>query len=288
MASISPNTTKVLMILAAIMGILIYVGEKIAGQTGILYGFGIAIVVDILIFLFADKMLLKLFRAKEAYSDREGLFHATAAYLSERAEIEKPRLYIIEESLPNAFSLGKTPNNAAIVITRGLLKTLDKEELGGVIAHEIAHIQNNDILVSTMAASIGAAVVYFANFIYAILMFGAGQYQKGKTNTPIARILLSMLAPVMAILIQVAVVRNREFDADERGANLCGDPESLINAFYKIEKAKENFSMDSAEQNPYTSHMFIINPVRTKMWFYMYSTHPSINERIQCLEDLVI
>lgn len=288
MAAISPNATKVLMILVAIIGLLIYVGDKIAGQTGVLYGFAIAIVVDLLIFIFADKMLLKIFRAKEVYPDNEALLHATAAYLTERAEIPKPRLYVIEEASPNVFTVGKNANNAAIVVTRGLLKTLDKDELGGVIAHEVAHIQMNDILVSTMAASIGAAIVYFANFVYAILMFGAGQYQKGKSNTPIARMLISMLAPVMAILIQVSVVRNREFEADERGVSLSCDPESLVNALYKMEKARENFSIDSVEQNPYTSHLFIINPLHTKMWFYLYSTHPSINERIQYLEDMVV
>lgn len=286
MNQLSPNGLKTTLLLGGLTGLLLYVGQSFGGAPGLMMALLGALVVNLGAYWFSDKIILTLYNAKEVRSDEQPQLYATAAYLAERANIPRPAIYIIEEKTPNAFATGRSPEHAAIAVTTGMLSLLTKDELAGVIAHELAHVQHRDTLISCIAACIGGAVNILANMMQWIVMFGMGRKEEAGRNSKFTMMMMSMIAPVIAVMIQMAISRSREFAADEKGAELCGDPMWLANALRKLERARESSRLEETEHNPATAHLFIINPLHSKQWSLLFSTHPPIGERIQRLENL--
>jgi heat shock protein HtpX len=284
--AMSPNGIKTTFLLGFLTALFLYFGQAFGGQTGLGIAFLLSVLMNLGSYWFADKIILKLYNAKEVViPDDHLLLYGTVAYLTERAEMIKPRMYIIDQPSPNAFATGRNPENAAIVVTTGLLKILNKEELAGVISHELAHILHRDTLTATIAATIGGAISILANFLQWVFVLGMGKRPENSRN-PVAMFLMSMLAPFIALLIQLAISRTREFAADEKAAEICGNALWLAHALYKIERNKANYQIDETEQNPATAHMFIINPLHNRQWQNLFATHPPTGERIRRLEAL--
>lgn len=286
MKQLSPNTLKTTLLLGALTGLLLYFGQSFGGSQGLIMALLGALIVNLGAYWFSDKIVLTLYQAKEVRSDEQPQLYATAAYLAERANIPRPAIYVIEENTPNAFATGRNPEHAAIAVTTGMISLLSKNELAGVIAHELAHVQHRDTLVSCVAACIGGAVNILANMVQWVVMFGMGRKDEAKRNGKFTAIVMSMVAPMIAVMIQMAISRSREFAADEKSAELCGDPMWLANALRKLENARENNRLEETEHNPATAHLFIVNPLHNKQWSLLFSTHPPIGERIQRLENL--
>jgi heat shock protein HtpX len=285
--NMSPNSLKTTLLLGVLTIMVIYLGYYIGGDKALVPSLFIACAINLGAYWFSDKIILLLYRAKEVRSDEYPLLFATAAYLSEKIDLPRPRLYVIDEPTPNAFAIGRHPQNAGIVVTTGILSLLNKEELAGVIAHEIAHVIHRDTLISCIAASIGGAISMMANVIQWIFVFGMGYRNNGERgNNKLARFIMSMIAPVAAVLIHMAISRTREYVADERAGEICGDPMWLADALRKLDKAKENQRLQEAEDNPTTAHLFVINPLHNKQWAFLFSTHPPIGERIARLENM--
>ncbi len=286
MNQLSPNSLKTTLLLGVLTALLLYFGQSFGGKSGLMMAFLSALVINFGAYWFSDKIVLALYRAREVRSDEQPQLYATAAYLAERANIPRPAIYVIEENAPNAFATGRSPEHAAIAVTTGMISLLTKDELAGVIAHELAHVQHRDTLISCIAACIGGAVNILANMVQWTVMFGMGRKEEAGRNGKFTMMVMSMIAPMFAVMIQMAISRAREFAADEKGAELCGDPMWLANALRKLEKARENNRLEETEHNPATAHLFIINPLHNKQWSLLFSTHPPIGERIQRLENL--
>ncbi len=281
---IAAHQLKTALFLTALTGLLLMAGRSLAGAAGIQVALLVAIIINLVIYWFSAQFLCKLFHAKPIISDDEPLLYGTVAYLAERADLPTPRMYLIDHKFPNAFTIGRNPETAAIVVTSGLIKLLSKDELAGVMAHEMAHIIHRDTLLATLAAGAGAMLSTLANMVQVIVYLGA----RTPDTQPnwIGKLIMGMLAPVMALLIQLTLTRSREFDADAKAAELCGNAMWLANALYKIEKAKERYELPIAEQHPATASLFAINPLHNKQWSMMFSTHPPVRERINRLEIL--
>lgn len=281
---IAAHQLKTALFLAALTGLLLMAGRSLAGVAGIQVAFIVAIVINLGAYWFSAPFLCKLFHAKPIITDDEPLLHGTVAYLAEKADLPTPRMYRIDHKFPNAFTIGRNPETAAIVVTSGLLKILSKDELAGVMAHEIAHIVHRDTLLATLAAGIGGMLSTLANMVQVVVYLGA---RRPDTQPNwIGKLIMGMLAPVMALLIQLTLARSREFDADAKAAELCGNAMWLANALYKIEQAKERYELPIAEQHPATALLFAINPLHNRQWSMMFSTHPPVRDRINRLEIL--
>jgi heat shock protein HtpX len=280
---LTPNL-KTTLFISAFSGLLLFAGKSLGGITGLQIALLLALVINAFIYWFSDHIVFKLYHAKPLICDDEPLLFGTVAYLVEKIDMPMPRLYRIDDKFPNAFSTGRRPDKAAIVVTSGLLKLLDKDELAGVMAHELAHINQQDTMLATLAAALGGAVNVLANSVQVLVYLGA--------RTPhtqpnwLGKMIMNMLAPVLALLIHIAVSRQREHLADAKAAELCGNSMWLANALYKIEKAKERYEFKTAETYPATSVLFIINPLQNKQWKMMFGTHPPTQERINRLEVL--
>ncbi|MBS0290202.1 MAG: M48 family metalloprotease [Proteobacteria bacterium] len=283
MNELSSNSLKVILLLAILSALALYFGNALAGQQGVLVALGIVIILNLGAFWGSDKVVLALYKAKEITQDDIPMLYATVAYLAERAKISRPRIYLIEENTPNAFALGRGADHGTVVVTKGLLGLLNKDELAGVIAHEIAHIEHRDTLLASIAASIGGAIALLANLIQSVFIFGMGS-RRQPGNNKLALLLLSMVAPMLAMLIQMTISREREFAADEKAAALCENPQFVANALRKLEKVREQHSMKDVEENPSTAHLFILNPLRNKKWKLLFSSHPPIGARVERLE----
>lgn len=287
--TLTPNTIKTAFLLGVLTVLLLYFGQKWAGPAGFIFALFLAICMNFGAYWFADKIVLSLYDAKPTVVEDYPALYGIVAYLVEKADLPSPKIYVIEDKAPNAFAIGRDPLHAAIVVTTGLLKILSKDELAGVIAHEIAHIQQHDTLVATIAASIGGALSIVANVTQWAFIFVSGRGSDEKSGRNIlGTMLMSMVAPLLAILIQIAISRSREYAADEEGANLCGQPMWLADALRKIHNAKERYALKEADQNPATAHLFIVDPLRSKQWMILFSTHPPIAERIDRLEALIL
>ncbi|MCS5710010.1 M48 family metalloprotease [Candidatus Berkiella aquae] len=275
---------NVTLFLGAVTGLLLIAGKSLGGLTGIQIAFLLAIVLNAIIYWFSETILFKLLEAEPIISDDEPLLHGTVAYLAEKADIPMPKIYRINHKFPNAFATGRNPENAAIVVTTGLLKALQKDELAGVMAHELAHIIHRDTQLATLAAGMGSAVSALANMAQVVVYLGA--------RTPhtqpnwLGKIILNTLAPALALLIQLSLSRTREYVADAKAAELCGNPMWLVNALYKLERAKEHHELTAVEQHPATASLFAINPLHNRQWSMLFATHPPVQERINRLEIL--
>jgi len=268
------NTLKTTVLLALLSALLLWLGAALGGAQGLFVGFLIAAVTNFASYWFSDKIVLSMYRASEVGPDHR--LYRIVAELAARAGLPQPRVYVIPQASPNAFATGRSPQHAAVAATEGILQVLDDEELKGVIAHELAHVKHRDILTSSVAATLAAAIMMIAR----MAMFFGGGRRDDRNGNPIALLATLILAPIAAMLIQAAISRSREFDADAGGASMVGNPDGLVRALGKIEAAAKAVPL---EANPATAHLFIIKPFSIGGMLSLFSTHPPTSERIQAL-----
>jgi heat shock protein HtpX len=271
------NVLKTAFLLGALSALLLVIGEMLGGAQGLVLGFMFALVTNFVSYWFSDKIVLKMYGAKEVGPDH--LLYRIVSRLAARAGLPQPRCYVIPQASPNAFATGRNPTHAAVAATEGILQILSEDELEGVLAHELAHVKHRDILISSVAATIAAAIMMISRF--AMFFGGSRDNERGGSN-PIALLAMMILAPIAALMIQATISRSREFDADAGGAAIAGNPQGLVSALKKIDAASRAVPLDA---NPATAHMFIIKPFSGAGLLGLFSTHPPTEARIQALLD---
>lgn len=274
------KTIKTIFLMSILSIILIILGDAIGGRSGATLAFLLSLGMNLFSYWFSDKIVLKMYNAKEVSTNSD--LYRIVKNLSLRASLPMPKVYIIEGNQPNAFATGRNPKNAAVACTTSLINLLDENELTGVLGHELAHVQNRDILIGTIAASIAGGITYLANIAQWAALFGG---RDEEDNNPLVTIFLAILAPIAAMFVQMAISRTREYKADEIGASICGNPIYLAKALNKLEIYSNSMKMNA---NPSTAHMFIVNPLKGKSMANLFSTHPSTEDRIKKLEELAI
>jgi heat shock protein HtpX len=273
------NSLKTVLLLGLLSGILLVLGEALGGANGLVTAFGFAVVMNFVSYWFSDKIVLKMYRAQEVGPDHR--LSIMTRRLATQAHLPMPKVYVIPDASPNAFATGRNPSHAAVAATEGIMRLLNDQELEGVIAHELAHVKHRDILISSVAATVAAAIMMTARMAQFAAMFGGGSNrdERGGSN-PIAMLATMILAPIAAMLVQAAISRSREFQADAGGAKIAGSPHGLMNALRKLEMGSKQIPLDA---NPATAHMFIIKPFSAGGLLGMFSTHPPTEQRIQAL-----
>ncbi|HSK11167.1 MAG TPA: zinc metalloprotease HtpX [Vicinamibacterales bacterium] len=272
------NGIKTALLLGLLSGLLLVIGQLLGGQSGLVIAFGFAVVMNFASYWFSDKIVLKMYRARQVGPEHP--LHGTVERLAQRGGLPMPRVYIIPDMSPNAFATGRNPSHAAVAATEGILRLLDERELEGVLAHELAHVKHRDILISSVAATIAAAIMMVARMAQFAAFFGGGSRDGDRGSNPIALLATIILAPLAAMLIQAAISRSREFAADRGGAAIAGNPYGLADALRKIEAAAKRVPL---EANPATAHMFIVKPFSTGGLVSLFSTHPPTEQRIRAL-----
>jgi heat shock protein HtpX len=270
---------KTAVLLATLSGLFIAVGGVLGGESGVILAFGIALVMNVGSYWFSDKIVLRMYKAQPVGPGHR-LYDMTAR-LAQRAQLPMPKVYVIPDLTPNAFATGRNPSHAAVAATEGIMRLLPDSELEGVMAHELAHVKNRDILISTVAATIGAAISMLANMAQFSMFFGGGRDREEGGTHPIAMLATIILAPLAAMLIQMAVSRSREFVADRVGAEIAGTPMGLAGALQRMEGASKQLPPMNA--NPATAHMFILSPLRGGGISALFSTHPPTKDRVEAL-----
>jgi heat shock protein HtpX len=278
------NVFKTGLLLAVLTAMLVLIGGAIGGQQGMVVAFGLAVVMNFASYWFSDKIVLAAYGAKPIEESQAPRLYAIVRRLATRAGIPIPRVYLIASDTPNAFATGRNPQHAAVAVTEGIMRILDEDELEGVLAHELAHVANRDVLISTIAATLAGAITYLAHMAQWAAIFGGrrGDDEEGGTN-PITAIMLAVLAPIAAMLVQVAVSRAREYQADASGARFAGRTAGLVNALRKLQIANQVAPMDAS---PATAHLFIVNPLSGQSLMKLFSTHPPLEERIARLQAM--
>jgi len=273
------NALKTTVLLGVMTGLFLFVGGAAGGGQGMVMGFMLAVVMNFVSYFWSDKIVLRSYGAQEVGPDHR--LSRIVSGLAQRAGLPMPRCYVIPEASPNAFATGRNPEHAAVAATEGILQTLNDEELEGVLGHELAHVKHRDILISSVAATLAGAIMLFARWA----MFFGGGYggRDDRRGSPVAAIAMLILAPFAAMLIQAAISRSREYDADEGGATIAGSPLGLVSALRKIEAASQRIPLDAS---PATAHLFIIKPFSVSGLLGLFSTHPPTEERIAALMQL--
>jgi heat shock protein HtpX len=274
------NGVKTVLLLGGLTGLLMFIGGATYGEVGMLFAFAIAAVMNFASYWFSDKIVLRMYRAQEVGPDHA--LHRTTARLAQRANLPMPRVYIIPDASPNAFATGRNPQHAAVAATQGILQLLPEHELEGVIAHELAHVANRDILISSVAATIAGAIMMIASMLRFAAFFGVGSRDDRGGVNPVALLGMAILAPIAAMLIQAAISRQREFAADRTGARIAGSATGLAGALQRLETASKRLPLDA---NPATAHMFIIKPFTIHGMMSLFSTHPPTEARVRALMD---
>ena len=276
-----PNGLKTALLLGLLSGLLLALGQVLGGANGLVIGFAFAVLMNFGSYWFSDKIVLKMYRAQEVGPGHR--VYNMVERLSRQAQLPMPKVYVIPDSSPNAFATGRNPSHAAVAATEGIIQVLSDSELEGVIAHELAHVKNRDILISSVAATVAAAIMMTAQMAQYAAMFGGlggrGEDRDRGTN-PIAMIAMIILAPMAAMLIQAAISRSREFAADAEGARIAGTPYGLAEALRKIEAVAKRVPLDA---NPATAHMFIVKPFSGGGLMGLFSTHPPTADRVRAL-----
>ncbi len=276
------NTLKSIILLTSLSALLIWMGGYIGGPNGAIIALGFALMMNFASYWWSDKIVLKMYGAQKVTYTEQPELYRDVQELAQKAGLPMPKVYIIPEQTPNAFATGRDTDHSAVAFTEGIMGLLNRNELKGVIAHELAHIKNRDILIGCIAATISTAITYLAYFA----MFFGGGSDRGRGN-PIALIAMMILAPLAASLIRMAISRTREFVADKSGAEICGNPLYLSEALRKLERASGKAPTSVSEQTAdSTAHMMIVNPLVGKGFARLFSTHPPTEERISKLEDL--
>lgn len=279
------NTLKVGVLLVALTALFIFVGDVIGGRSGAMIAFGLALVMNFVSYWFSDKIVLGMYGARALSPADAPELYRMVERLSDRAGIPMPRLYVVPGEQPNAFATGRDPAHAAVAVTAGLLRLLDTEEVEGVLAHEIAHIKHRDTLTMTVVATIAGAVMLLADMARWAMIFGGARSDDREGGNPLVYLFIMIVAPIAAMLIQLAISRAREYEADATGAKLAGSPDGLISALRKLEQASRMIPM---EASPSTAHLFIVNPLRGMCGALMnlFMTHPPIEERVRRLQQM--
>lgn len=280
------NQFKTYILMALLTVLLVWIGSLVGGRNGAIIAFVFAAVMNFSVYWFSDRIILKMYHAKEVTEAEEPGLHRIVRELALRGGLPMPKIYVISNDAPNAFATGRNPHHAAVAVTTGIKKLLTEEELKGVLAHELSHIRHRDILIGTIAATIAGAISMIAAMARWGAMFGGfgGDDREGGGIAQLVAILvLTTLASFAAVLIQLAISRSREYHADEGGARLAGDPRYLARALAKLDTAAKQIPM---QVNPSTAHMLIVNPLRGRGMQRLFSTHPPIEERIRRLEAM--
>ena len=273
------NMMKTAVLMAAITALFMALGQLIGGRQGMMMALVFALGMNFFSYWFSDKLVLKMYNAREVDASSAPQFYGMVQELAQRAGLPMPKVYLIDEDAPNAFATGRNPQHAAVAATTGILRTLSARELRGVMAHELAHVKHRDILISTISATMAGAISMLANFA---MLFG-GRSDDGRPANPIAGILVAILAPIAGSLIQMAISRAREFEADRGGAEISGDPQALASALQKIQAVARGVPLDTAERHPETAQMMIVNPLHGGGLRTLFSTHPATEERVERL-----
>lgn len=277
------NYLKTAVLMAVLMVLLAFFGQLIGGKQGAIIALVMAGVMNFGMYWFSDKLVLRMYGAKAVTeSDTPGLY-GIVRDLTMRASMPMPKVYIMETDTPNAFATGRNPDHAAVAVTTGIMKLLTKEELTGVIGHELAHIKNRDILISTIAATVAGAISYLSQMAYFASLFG-GSRDNERDSNPIVLLVMMIVAPIAAMIIQMAISRSREYGADNVGSGIAGNPMHLAEALRKLEYYNKRIPM--AVPNQATAHMFIVNPLSGGSFLKLFSTHPPIEDRIRKLEAM--
>jgi heat shock protein HtpX len=264
---------------------LVLIGGAFGGRQGMIMAFMFASVMNIFSYWFSDKIVLRMYSAREVTEAEAPMLYSVTRDLAMKMNMPMPKVYIIPSEAPNAFATGRSPNHAAVAATEGILRLLTKEELAGVMAHEMGHVRNRDILIGTIAATIAGAISMLAHMAQWAMIFGGGRRDDREgPGGAIAGIAMIILAPIAAALIQMAISRSREYEADATGARICGNPLALASALKKLQTGSQRIPMAA---NPATAHMFIVNPLRGGGLTKLFSTHPPMEERIARLEAMV-
>jgi heat shock protein HtpX len=276
------NLMKTAILMAAITALFMAIGALIGGRAGMTFALLLALGMNFFSYWFSDKLVLRMYNAQEVDERSAPQFYRLVRDLAQRAQLPMPRVYLIQEDAPNAFATGRNPDNAAVAATTGILQVLSERELRGVMAHELAHVRHRDILISTISATMAGAIGMLANFA----MFFGGRDSEGRPANPIVGLLVAILAPIAASLIQMAISRAREFEADRGGAEISGDPQALASALQKIQRYAQGIPMEVAERHPETAQMMIMNPLSGGGLRGLFSTHPSTEERVERLLEM--
>jgi heat shock protein HtpX len=277
------NVFKTALLLAVLTAMLVLLGGALGGQQGMVIAFVLALAMNFASYWWSDKIVLAMYRAQPITEAQAPGLYNMVRRLATKAGVPMPRVYLIPSEQPNAFATGRNPEHAVVAVTEGIMRILDDDELEGVLAHELAHVTNRDVLISTVAATLAGAITYLAHMAQWAAFFGGGRHDDEDAPSPIAMMLMAMVAPIAAMLVQLAVSRAREFQADATGARLAGRTWGLSKALEKLEMTKHAVPMDA---NPATAHLFIVNPLSGQALMKLFSTHPPIEERIRILEEM--
>ena len=276
------NLLKTAVLMAAITALFMAIGSLLGGRQGMMLALVVALGMNFFSYWFSDALVLKMYNAKQVDETSAPQFYRMIQELARNAQLPMPKVYLIEEDAPNAFATGRNPEHAAVAATTGILRVLTERELRGVMAHELAHVRHRDILISTVSATMAGAISMLANFA----MFFGGRDSEGRSTNPVVGILVMILAPIAASLIQMAISRAREFEADRGGAEISGDPAALASALQKIHQFAQGIPLAAAERHPETAQMMIMNPLSGGGLRGMFSTHPATEERVARLMQM--
>lgn len=277
------NTMKTVLLMTGLTLLLVLAGSAFGGKNGMVMAFAFACIMNIGTYWFSDKIVLAMYRAKKVSEAEAPELHRIVRELSIRAGVPMPKVYTIDNNTPNAFATGRNPEHAAVAVTTGIMNLLARDELSGVLGHELAHIRHRDILIGTIAATVAGAISMLANMAQWTMMFG-GRRDEREGGHPLMAMVMMIFAPIAAMLIQMAISRSREYLADEGGAKISGNPLSLARALGKLQRGVQIMPMNA---NPATAHMFIVNPLTGGGLLALFSTHPPIEERVRRLEKMV-
>ena len=278
------NIFKTGLLLAVLTAMLVLIGGAIGGRQGMVVAFFFAVAMNFFSYWFSDKIVLAMYQAQPVDEASAPRLFSMVRRLATHAGIPMPRVYMIPTDTPNAFATGRDPEHAVIAVTDGIMRILDEEELEGVLAHELSHVKNRDVLISTIAATLAGTITYLAHMAQWAAMFGGrGHSDEDEGTNPIAAIFMAILAPIAAMLVQMAVSRAREYQADATGAQIAGKPWGLAKALRKLQMAQEVVPMNA---NPATAHLFIVNPLSGRSLMTLFSTHPPLEDRIARLEAM--
>lgn len=279
------NFFKTVFLLTALTLLLVLVGGAMGGREGMVFAFLFACLANFAAYWFSDKLILAMYRAEPLREDEAPSLYEIVRELAQRARMPMPKIYRIPSPTPNAFATGRSPRHAVVAVTQGILELLSEDELKGVLGHELAHVEHRDILIASIAATIAGAISMLTHWARWAFMFGGGRRDdREEGSNPLVLLVMVIVAPIAALLIQLAVSRSREFDADEGGAHLAGNPLYLASALKKLEAGVRRIPM--LEATPTTAHLFIVSPLRAKGIVKLFSTHPPIEERIERLERM--
>lgn len=277
------NAMKTMILMVTLTLMLVLVGGLLGGKTGMTFALIMAFGMNFITYWFSDKIVLKMYGAKLVSESEAPELYSMVRRLAQKAELPMPKVYVMEQDQPNAFATGRNPEHGVVAVTTGIMRILTREELEGVVAHELAHIKHRDILVGTVAAAIAGAISYLAQMAQWAMIFGGRSSDDERGGNPVVALVMMIVGPIAAMLVQMAISRSREYGADASGARIAGNPRNLATALKKLHMASQRISMDA---NPATSHMFIVNPLSGGGLLKLFSTHPPMEERIARLESM--